>query len=461
MRYACNTHIALGAKVTRVGYRHIADEVEARIRAGELAPGDQLPTQRAFAKREGIAASTAARVYRELTRRGLISGEVGRGSFVRATSAPTSLALTEPTDTTIDLSFNFPVPDVQVRLGSEVIAGMAAGANLAASMTGVGPTGTPQAREAVATLTYGGWSPAPDDLVFAGSGRQAIAAAIATLVPTGGSLGVEELTYPVVKGIAERLGVDLVPLHVDEHGVTAEAIRSRHAAARLDAVYLQPTLHNPLGVTMPAERREQVAEVLVDLDLVAIEDAVYSFLARDVPPPLAASVPERVVLVDSFSKRFAPGLTVGTLVCPPALRPELSRAIRTGGWSTSRFALNFVTELVASGALTTIEDAKRRDAAERQRLVAQLLPSRGVRTDDRAYHCWWRLPGAWRADLFIAVAAREGIAVTPGSAFAVAPGAAADCVRLALATPSLDVLADGLERLHAISRGEPASVSIE
>lgn len=444
-----------------MGYRHIADEVEARIRSGELAPGDQLPTQRAFAKREGIAVSTAARVYGELTRRGLISGEVGRGSFVRATSVPPGLALTEPTDTTIDLSFNFPVPDVQVRLGSEVIAGMVTGSRLAACMTGIGPAGTPQARRSVATLAYGGWSPAADDLVFAGSGRQAIAAAIATLVPTGGTLGVEELTYPVVKGIAERLGVTLLPLRVDEHGVTADAIAARHAADRLDAVYLQPTLHNPLGVTMPVERREQVAGVLAELELVAIEDAIYSFLAQDVPPPLAALAPDRVVLVDSFSKRFAPGLTVGTLVCPPVLQPELSRAIRTGGWSTSRFALNFVTELLDSGALARIEDVKREDAAARQRLVAQLLPSRGVRTDERAYHCWWRLPGAWRADLFIAVAARQGIAVTPGSAFAIAPGAAGDCVRLALATPSLDVLADGLERLHAISRGEPASYAIE
>lgn len=444
-----------------MSYRHLADRIEARIRAGELAPGAQLPTQRAFARREGIATSTAARVYRELARRGLISGEVGRGSFVRATSTPANLALTEPTDTPIDLSFNFPVPEEQVRLGSEVVAGMAAGGNLAGSMTGVGPAGTPAARRAIATLTYGGWSPGEDELLFAGNGRQAIAAAIATLVPTGGRLGVEELTYPVVKGIAERLGVTLVPLHVDEHGITPEALRTRHAADRLDAVYLQPTLHNPLGSTMPAERREAIVTVLAELDLVAIEDAIYSFLAREVPAPLAALAPGRVVLVDSFSKRFAPGLTVGTLACPAALQPDLSRAIRTGGWSASRFALNFVTELVASGALDRIEDAKHRDAAARQRLVAELLPSRGVRTDERAYHCWWRLPGSWRADLFIAVAARDGIAVTPGSAFAVAPGAAADCVRLALATPSLEMLADALRRLHVISREEPASHAVE
>lgn len=51
----------------------------------------------------------------------------------------------------------------------------------------------------------------PRQLLFAGNGRQAIAAAVAALVPAGERLGVEALTFPVVKGIAARLGVTLVP----------------------------------------------------------------------------------------------------------------------------------------------------------------------------------------------------------------------------------------------------------
>ena len=69
-------------------YRSVADEVAAEIRSGALKPGDRLPPQRAFARRYGIANSTATRVYQELGRRGLTVGEVGRGTFVRA-AAPT------------------------------------------------------------------------------------------------------------------------------------------------------------------------------------------------------------------------------------------------------------------------------------------------------------------------------------------------------------------------------------
>ena len=62
----------------------------------------------------------------------------------------------------------------------------------------------------------GAWSPSPDQLVFTGNGRQSIAAALASVVPTGGRCGVEALTYPFVKGIAARLGISLVPLAMDE-----------------------------------------------------------------------------------------------------------------------------------------------------------------------------------------------------------------------------------------------------
>uniref|UniRef100_UPI0035236F74 GntR family transcriptional regulator n=1 Tax=Streptomyces sp. PU_AKi4 TaxID=2800809 RepID=UPI0035236F74 len=69
-------------------YQRIADRIAADILGGRLKPGQRLPPQRSFARRRGIAASTAGRVYAELVRRGLVVGEVGRGTFVRAAPVP-------------------------------------------------------------------------------------------------------------------------------------------------------------------------------------------------------------------------------------------------------------------------------------------------------------------------------------------------------------------------------------
>jgi len=65
-----------------------------------------------------------------------------------------------------------------------------------------------------------------------------------------------------VEGIAARLGITLVPLAMDGHGLRPDALLKAHRATPLRGVYLQPTLHNPLGVSMDAERRQEIAAVL-------------------------------------------------------------------------------------------------------------------------------------------------------------------------------------------------------
>jgi DNA-binding transcriptional MocR family regulator len=426
-------------------YRLIADKVAADIESGRLRPGDQLPPQRVFARSRGIANSTAARVYGELARRGLIVGEVGRGTFVR-TPGPRGDA--QP-GAPVDLELNFPILADQPARLAPGLARLLRPDVLADALRPVGASGTPAAREAAAALlSRAGWRPDPEQILFAGNGRQAIAAAVAAFVPAGGVLGVETLTYPVVKAVAARLGVTLVPIAMDEHGMVPDALR----AAAVPAVYLQPTLHNPLGVTMPERRRAEIAEVLRQEGRYAIEDMVNAFL-HDGLTPIAALAPERTVLVDSLSKRLAPGLTLGFLAAPPDTMDRLGAALRSGGWIATRFALDAATGWITDGTAAAIAQEKRRDAAARQELVRERLAGFAIQADPHAYHCWWELPRPWRGETFAAAAARRGVAITPAAAFAVGP--APDAVRLALATPPAATLATALDTLATLARATP------
>ena len=74
--------------------------------------------------------------------------------------------------------------------------------------------------------------------------------------------------------------------------------------------------------------------------------------------------------------------------------------------------------------------------------------------DERSYHLWLELPDRWRAETFVSVAARRGIAVTPAATFAVVPGHAPNAVRLALASPALDDLPAALKTIATICNGE-------
>ncbi|MEO3813948.1 PLP-dependent aminotransferase family protein [Sphaerisporangium sp. B11E5] len=439
-------------------FRRIADVLAAEITSGRLRPGERLPPQRQFARRHGIAGSTAARVYGELIRRGLAVGEVGRGTFIRAAAPFSEPALAEPARARVDLELNFSMPPEQPALLAESLGGMLRPDVLADALAPMGAAGTPAVREAAAAmLSRPGWIPGPGRLLIAGNGRQAIAAALAALVPAGDRLGVEELTYPLVKGIATRLGITLVPLAMDDHGVLPDAIRS---AGPLRAVYLQPTLHNPLGVTMPERRRAEIAATLRELGIHAVEDGIYAFLHED-RPPLAAFAPEHVILVDSLSKRVAPGLTVGFAVTPAAIGDRVASALRSGGWTAPRFAVEAATRWLTDGTVAALREIKRRDAAARQGLVREHLAEFAVEADPQAFHCWWRLPDPWRADTFVAAAARRGIAVTPGAAFTVVTAHAPNAVRLALSAPPPGTLATALATLAALARSVPEDTEVE
>jgi DNA-binding transcriptional MocR family regulator len=434
-----------------IDYLRLADEVEREIAQGRWRPGERLPPQREFAFRRGVAASTASRVYGELMRRGLTVGEVGRGTFIRATDrAIVETALSEPRFPLVDLEMNFPtLPDQAERL-SPVLTMLSRPDLLRLALAPTTIRGSADSQQIAAKMLAGPqWTPAADSIRFAAGGRQAIAAAIAACVPPGETLGVEALTYPVVKGIAARLGVRIVPIAMDEDGLSPDALQQTHRGSGLRALYLQPSLHNPLGVTMSQSRRRVLADALQRLELTAIEDAVYRFLAPN-EAPLAAYAPDRVIMVDSLSKRLAPGLTLGFLAAPDAVVEAVACACRQGGWGATGFAIKAGIRWIAEGIVEEVAALKREDAMARQSIARRKLAAWNPKGDTRAYHLWLDLPEGWRADTFIAAAAQRGISLVPGAAFAVGRGHAPNAVRLALASPpvaSLQWSLDSLVRL--------------
>jgi DNA-binding transcriptional MocR family regulator len=430
-------------------YLKLADTIAAEIADGTLKAGDRLPPQRNFAYERKIAVSTASRVYAELLRRGLVVGEVGRGTFISGDVRRSAALPREPYGLRIDLEFNYPMLPDQTALIAKSLNGLDKPAALDAALKQATSVGTPAIRSiSAAYLSQGGWSPSPDQLVFTGNGRQSIAAALAAVVPTGGRCGVEALTYPFIKGIAARLGVSLVPLAMDEGGVRPDAVQKAHREAQLSAIYVQPVNHNPLGITMTAARRADLLRVVEKLDLPIIEDNVYGFLDNE--PPLAALAPHRCIFADSLSKKVAPGLALGFIVPPLALRESVMASVRSGGWTATGFAFAAAQRMISDGTVAELTRLKRIDARARQKLAAERLAGFEIQTNGKCYHLWLTLPSHWRSQTFVAAAARRDIALTPSTTFAATPGHAPNAVRLALGAPTMDQLDTGLRTLAAM-----------
>jgi DNA-binding transcriptional MocR family regulator len=256
------------------------------------------------------------------------------------------------------------------------------------------------------------------------------------------------LTYPFIKGIAARLGISLVPLAVDEGGVRPDSVQKAHREGALSAIYVQPAIQNPLGMTMKAARREDLLRVVQKLRIPIIEDNVYGFL--DDEPPLAALAPDTCIVIDSLSKKVAPGLTLGFIVPPQPLRESVMASVRSGGWTASGFAFAAAQRLMNDGTVAELARLKRIDAITRQNVAIDRLSGFDIQTNGKCFHLWLTLPSHWRSQTLVAAAARRDIALTPSTTFAVSSGHAPNAVRLGLAAPTIDQLDAGLRTLSAI-----------
>ncbi|MCP9976768.1 hypothetical protein [Actinomadura madurae] len=116
---------------------------------------------------------------------------------------------------------------------------------------------------------------------------------------------------------------------------------------------------------------------------------------------------------------------------------------------------------MADGTVEAVTAAKRADAAARRRIAAGRLGGAAVRWGPCSYFGWWELPTRWRAETFVAAAARHGIAVTPAAAFVVGGAAAPRAIRFGLASPPPDALARALGVLAGIAAGSPDDASVD
>src|SRR5258707_14647062 len=146
--------------MSKFEYLRLADAVAAEIANGGLKPGGRLPPQRSFAYERKIAVSTASPVYTELLRRGLVGGEVGRGTFISGEARRGTAASSEPRGARIDLEFNHPVLQTQAAMIAKSLEALQRPEALELALRQATSVGTQSARYISAGyLARNGWSP--------------------------------------------------------------------------------------------------------------------------------------------------------------------------------------------------------------------------------------------------------------------------------------------------------------
>jgi DNA-binding transcriptional MocR family regulator len=437
-------------------YLAIVEALAEDLAAGELKGGSRLPTHRDLADRLGVTVGTVSRAYSEAARRGLVSGEVGRGTFLRSGIGP---AMDDDAgDAPIDLGQNHPPEPAGQPHRAALVAALdsltrlpelgrlldypAAGGNAPDREAGadwIGRTGLP-AR--------------PGDVLVCTGSQHGMTVLLATLLEPGDLLLTESLTYSGLKAVAGLLHLRLRGLPIDAHGLRPDALDEACRAGGAKAVYLIPTLHNPTTAVMPEQRRREIAEIAERHGLAIVEDDVHGLLPEERPRPIAALCPERTYFLTSTSKTLAPGLRIAYVLAPHGMVPRIEASLRATTWAIAPLTAAVASRWIRDGAADAILLARRSEARERQSLARERLAGADIATHPEAYYVWLRLPEPWRSDGFAEAARARGVVVTPSEAFAVGRAAAPHAVRLCLgAARRRETLARGLDRVADLLRG--------
>ncbi|MEH6564011.1 MAG: PLP-dependent aminotransferase family protein [Halopseudomonas sp.] len=444
--------------MARSRYKKLVDSLAAQIRAGQLAPGTRLPTHRELAVQERIALVTASRIYAELAIMGLVSGEAGRGTFVRELALPPGHGVDQQTTAAemLDLNFNYPALPEQTDLFRSGLRQLASAGDLDALLRYQPHAGRPHERAAVAQyLACRGLAVTAQQVLIVSGAQHGLAASVMALLDPGDVVAVDSLSYPGFKALAEAQRLELLPIPVTHGGKCAglqpdlESLAVQCTQRRVRAIYAMPTLHNPLGWVLSLAQRRRLVAIARKHDLLIIEDAAYAFLADAPPAPLAALAPERTLYVSGFSKSLATGLRVGYVVAPTKWVPQLERVIRVTTWNTPGLMTALVCDWLADGSVARMEAQKREDAAKRQAMARQILKELHCVGHSASYFLWLPLPAEVRADQVVMGLLRAKVAVSSAEPFAISERVP-HAIRLALGSVALPMLEVALRQVARV-----------
>ncbi|MCB5410413.1 PLP-dependent aminotransferase family protein [Pseudogemmobacter faecipullorum] len=400
-------------------YLRLAREFEQQIREGNLPLGSQLPAQRELALARNVHVSTVTRAYRELQKLDLVTGSTRRGTIVtgngtmpRADRGGSGAAL-------IDLTVNRPASDAFLRQLEAEMPRLAADPRFAEVQEYQLPEGPLWAREAGQNwIALNGFRPPLSDIVLTSGAQHALLAVICGHINPGDTIVADRLTYYGLRALAQMFRFRIIGIGSDHEGLSAQELRQLCASQSIKALFVVPTMQNPLVVSMSAQRRQDIVEIAREYDLLIIEDDVYGPLQDNRPPAFWQLAGERSYHISTLSKALAPGLRIGWLSCPPGRAVIMGEAIRTTAWMPAPLTALVAARWIEDGTAATILRAQQAEVHARHQLITRELRGFDLVSDPRCMFLWLRLPAPWRAQEFAETLYAQGVSVMPADAFA-------------------------------------------
>ena len=455
-------------------YRQLFDFIKSSIHSGQLLSGSRLPATRELAGLLGLNRTTVSAAYALLEAEGLISGHVGRGSFVTGSSEPSAgldwrnmlengSPAPPPLQTPALISFStsrpsenlFPLEEFRATCDQVIHSAEASSILQLGSPGGYGPLRQRLLEDA---RTQGIARPGDDILITSGC-QQALDLLDRVLIQGKHPVAIEDPVYPGIRNLFQTSGARVSAMAVGPDGVTPETVAAVIARDKPRMLVLTPSFQNPTGATIPAAWRKAILRLTRAAGVILIENDIYGALryeGEDQPTFKQLDDSGDSVLLRSFSKISFPGLRVGWVIGPQPLIARLTEAKQLSDLHTDQLSQAILLRFLESGRLAS--HLKRTLAAGRERLHAAMdacarhLPDGSTFTRPQGgMSLWVELPEALDSSELLENAQRRGVSYLPGRYFAVSRPRS-NALRLSFAGLAPERIEEGLAVLGEVFR---------
>lgn len=461
-------------------YRQLAAHLRAEIEGGRLRAGDKLLPTREMAVRLRLNRATVAAAYEILESCGLITGHVGRGSFVAgappARSKETAAAWTWaerlgprpnaglqddagiefPFDSSRPAAESFPTADFRAAC-EEALKHHARQILELGSPLGYAPLRRFLMHDAgKQSLAREG-----DDLIITTGCQQAFDLLERVLVAPGDTVLVEDPIYPGLKNLFQQGRGRVAGIPVGPQGLDLDSLERAISRQRPRLLVVTPNFQNPTGATMPELARRRLLELAQAARLPVLENDIYGDLRyRGEPLPSLKEMDRSglVIRIKSLSKLAFPGLRVGWVLAHADVVAKLAERKQLADLHSDQLSQAVLLRFLESGRMEGHRKKVVRAGAARLEAVlagcAAHLPAGSVFTrPEGGVNLWVDLPARIDTTALLPRAVARGVSYLPGPLFAVAREAR-HSLRLSFAGLDPAHIAAGLDRLGGLLREE-------
>ncbi|WP_271274378.1 aminotransferase-like domain-containing protein [Aliamphritea hakodatensis] len=358
-------------------YREVAGRIQQQIDSGLFSVGERLPGVRKLSQSMDVSVSTVVQAQRLLEDNGVIAARPRSGFYVCQPSMPETalpaagVSAVQPVPVTTgevtlflgqlsqqkdctQLGFAIPHTDFLPMRALQKSLGLAVRQFDERAAGYTSPGGNEALKQQIARrMRFAGSEVDNEDILITGGAQEALTLALRSIAEPGDVIAIESPTYYGLLQAVESLGMKAIEVATDPvEGISLPALEMAARQWPVKACLLMPNFQNPLGARLSDDNKDKIIRLAERYDFMLIEDDIYGELSQTDQRPCSLHSYDdcgRVIYYSSFSKTVSPGLRIGWLICPPALRLRLQHLKQILNLSSNSLAQLALTDYLQDG----------------------------------------------------------------------------------------------------------------